>query len=70
MFFLSRKGEDGTYSRLVYHDGWLLTHPEEDFSQMISEGTMYTNAGGVSVGSDCDPTGGMQVRVILGHSEG
>lgn len=47
----------------MYHGGWLLTHPEEDFSQMsINEGTLYTNTGGLSVVSDGDPPGGVQVR--------
>lgn len=57
------------YKRLIYHDGWLLTHPDEDFSRMGMQddenNTMYTDMAPsvTSVGGGPPSKGGnIQVR--------
>ena len=66
IFFLSRKEEDGTYKRLVYHDGWLLTHPDEDFNCMVLNDEEYTNAAGLSTAT-AEPTTALSPHQVRGQ---
>lgn len=66
VFFLSPKQSNGVYKRLVYYDGWLLTHPDEDFSRMaINDEDLNTDIGPSMTSVSGDPPlqgGNVQVR--------
>lgn len=63
VLFLSRRQSDGTCRRLVFHGGWLLTHPDEDFSGAgLNNRALNDSATSVSTPSGGgDVHGGVQV---------
>ena len=71
MFRLSPKQSNGTYKRLEYHDGWLLTHPDEDFSRMgmVDGANEFTATdGGLTATMECpnlSRSGNIQVMAIV-----
>ena len=72
IFFLSPKQPDGSYRKLIYLGGLLLTNPEEDFNLMgMADDDDLHDAAGLSrasVGGDTphfNRAGGIQVRIDI-----
>lgn len=70
IFCLSPKQSNGSYKRLVYRDGWLLTHPDEDFHHMGVHDDVYTTNAGLSTasadhGNSPQLIGGRHVQGVL-----